>query len=105
MSQENLEGIVSPPDNGPGGTRQEPAELFLLESSKAPRPQLTEFLRRNTSIQLLNLSESTDPFSSMVERDHQKLRGSIILLEYETSTDYQGIIDRFLRERVSNHEH
>ena len=104
LSQENLEGIISRPDSGPGGTRQEPAELFLLESSKAPRPQLTEFLRRNTSIELLNLSESTDPFSSMVELDHQKIRGSIILLEYETSSDYEGIVDRFLAEGVSNAE-
>jgi len=75
-----------------------------LESSKAPRPQLTEFLRRNSSIELLNLSESTDPFSSMVELDHQKIRGSIILLEYDTNSDYEGVVDKFLAEGISNAE-
>jgi hypothetical protein len=104
LSQENLEGVVSPLDNGPGGTYQAPAELFLLESSKAPRPQLTEFLRRNTGMELLNLSESTDPFSSIVDLDHQKIRGSIILLEYETSSDYEGVVDKFLAEGISNAE-
>jgi hypothetical protein len=104
LGQENLEGIVSPLDNATGEKHQQPAELFLLESSKAPRPQLTEFLRRNTGMELLNLSESTDPFSSMVELDHQKIRGSIILLEYETSSDYEGVVDKFLAEGISNAE-
>src|SRR5436305_4663385 len=104
IGQENLQGQIAPIDKETTDKYQGPAELFLLESSKAPRPQLTEFLRRNTSIELLNLSESTDPFSSMVELDHQKIRGSIILLEYETSSDYEGIVDRFLAEGVSNAE-
>jgi hypothetical protein len=104
LGQENLEGIVSPLDEATGEKHQQPAELFLLESSKAPRPQLTEFLRRNTGMELLNLSESTDPFSSLVELDHQKVRGSIILLEYETSSDYEGVVDKFLAEGISNAE-
>src|SRR5207245_6214431 len=87
-----------------GCQRQTQAELFLLKSSKAPRPQLNEFLRRNTGIELLNLSESTDPFSSMVDLDHQKIRGSIILLEYDTNSDYEGIVDKFLAEGISNAE-
>lgn len=104
LSQENLEGTVSPLDNETGEKRQEPAELFLLESSKAPRPQLTEFLRRNNGVELLNLSESTDPFSSMVELDHQKIRGSIILLEYDSNSNYEGVVDKFLAEGISNAE-
>ncbi|TMI42587.1 hypothetical protein E6H21_00190, partial [Candidatus Bathyarchaeota archaeon] len=40
LGQENLEGTVSPLDKATGEKHQEPAELFLLESSKAPRPQL-----------------------------------------------------------------
>jgi hypothetical protein len=104
LNQENLEGIVSPLDKETGEKHQEPAELFLLESSKAPRPQLTEFLRRNTGIELLNLSESTDPFSSMIDLEHQKIRGSIILLEYETSSNYEAVVDKFLAEAISNAE-
>ncbi len=104
LGQENLEGTVSRLDNATGEKHQEPAELFLLESSKAPRPQLTEFLRRNSGMELLNLSESTDPFSSMVELDHQKIRGSIILLEYDTNSDYEVVVDKFLAEGISNAE-
>src|SRR6266702_2104592 len=104
LGQENLEGVVPPLDNEAGEKHQEPAELFLLESSKAPRPQLTEFLRRNSGMELLNLSESTDPFSSMVELDHQKIRGSIILLEYDTNSDYEVVVDKFLAEGISNAE-
>jgi hypothetical protein len=104
LSQENLDGIVSPIDSAIGEKHSEPAELFLLESHKAPRPQLTEFLRRNTGMELLNLSESTDPFSSIVDLDHQKIRGSIILLEYETSSNYEEVVDKFLAEGISNAE-
>jgi hypothetical protein len=104
LSQENLEGRVSALENETSEKHQEPAELFLLESRKAPRPQLTEFLRRNTGMELLNLSESTDPFSSTVDLDHQKIRGSIILLEYETSSEYERVVDKFLAEGISNAE-
>ena len=104
LGQDNLTGIVSLPKSVADEKHQEPAEIFLLESSKAPRPQLTEFLRRNTGIELLNLSESTDPFSSMVELDHQKIRGSIILLEYDSNTDYADVIDKFLAEGIGNAE-
>lgn len=103
LSPENLEGTVSSFESGTE-KNQEPAELFLLESSKAPRPQLTEFLHRNNGIELLNLSESTDQFSSLVDLDHQKIRGSIILMEYETSSDYEQIVDKFLAEGISNAE-
>ncbi len=104
LGQESLSGVVSPPSNVTDEKHQEPAEIFLLESSKAPRPQLTEFLRRNTGMELLNLSESTDPFSSMVELDHQKIRGSIILLEYDSNSDYEDAVDKFLAEGISNAE-
>src|SRR5713226_7740196 len=103
LGQDNLAGVVSSP-SGTEEKHQQRAELFLLESSKAPRPQLTEFLRRNSGMELLNLSESTDPFSSLVDLDHQRIRGSIILLEYETSSDYEGVVDKFLAEGISNAE-
>jgi hypothetical protein len=104
LGQENLSEVVSAAGNVTDEKHQEPAEIFLLESSKAPRPQLTEFLRRNTGMELLNLSESTDPFSSMVELDHQKIRGSIVLLEYDSNSDYEDVVDKFLTEGISNAE-
>src|SRR5712692_159588 len=33
------------------------AEMFLLESSQAPRPQVADFLQRNRDLELVNLSE------------------------------------------------
>jgi hypothetical protein len=104
LGQDNLAGMISLPSNVTDERHQEPAEIFLLESSKAPRPRLTEFLRRNIGIELLNLSESTDPFSSMVELDHQKIRGSIILLEYDSNSSYEDVVDKFLAEGISNAE-
>ncbi len=80
------------------------SEILLLESSKAPRPQLTEFLQRNSEIELLNLSESTNPFSALLGLDHQQLRGSAILFEYDNSSDYESAIDKFFAEGTSNAE-
>src|SRR5207247_5212129 len=40
----------------------------------------------------------------MVELDHQKRRGSIVLLEYDTNSDYKGIVNKFLAEGISNAE-
>ncbi len=79
-------------------------ELLLLESSKAPRPQLTAFLRRDTGIELLNLSESTDTFSALFNLDHQQLRGSAILFEYDNSSGYEAAVEKFFSEASGNAE-
>jgi len=104
IGQENLQGQIAPIDKETTDKYQGPAELFLLESSKAPRPQLTEFLRQNTGVELLNLSESTEPFSSLVNLDHQQIRGSVILFEYDSNSDYESAGDKFLAEGTSNAE-
>ena len=104
IDRQNLEEKISPLSNGEGNTRQQPAELFLLESSKAPRPKLTDFLHKNPEFELLNLSESTDPFSSLIDLDHQKIRGTVALLEYDSNADYEGAVDKFLSEGMSNAE-
>lgn len=84
--------------------QRKPGELLLLESSKAPRPQLTEFLRQDTGIELLNLSESTDTFSALFNLDHQQLRGSVILFEYDNSSGYETAVDKFFDEATGNAE-
>ncbi len=104
IDRRSLQGRINPLNVEEGETRQQPAELFLLESSKAPRPQLTEFLHRNSEFELLNLSESTDPFSSLINLDHQKIRGTVSLLEYDSSADYEGAVEKFLAEGMSNAE-
>ncbi len=104
LGRENLGSTLARSDREIAGKHQEPAELFVLESGKAPRPQLAEFLHRNAGMELLNLSVSTEPFSSRVNLDHQKIRGSTILLEYEPNSDYENIVDKFLTEGIGNAE-
>lgn len=104
IDEKNIRGQIAPINEVTDEKRQGPAEIFLLESSKAPRPRLTEFLRQNEGIELLNLSESTESFSSLVGFDHLKLRGSAILLEYDNTSDYEGAVDKFLAEGISNAE-
>lgn len=83
---------------------QSSAEVFLLEDTNALRPQLTEFLHQNNDMEFLNLSEANDPFSTIINMNREKVRGSTALLEYDTNTDYESIVDRFLAEGLSNAE-
>jgi len=80
------------------------AEVLLLESSKAPRPQVAEFLQRNGDIELVNLSEASDPFSTLVNLDHPKIEGSKILLEYSSNANFEDLVKRFFDEGIANAE-
>src|SRR5213594_1951891 len=52
-------------------SKNEPeAEVLLLESIQAPRPQVADFLQKNGDVELVNLSEASDPFSTLVNLDH-----------------------------------
>ena len=104
LDQENLRGKISPIDGDTVDKGRRHSELYLLESSKAPRVQLIEFLHQNSGLELLNLSESTESFSSMINLDHQKIRGSTILLEYDSNADVEGVVDKFYSEGISNAE-
>ena len=104
IDEENIHGEIPPVVENIDDKHQGPAEIFLLESSKAPRSQLTEFLRQNAGMELLNLSESTESFSSLIGFDHQKLRGSAMLFEYDNNSDYEDAVDKFLAEGISNAE-
>lgn len=104
IGKENLQTRIAPLNEEKGEKQTGPSEILLLESSKAPRPQLTEFLRQNTGIELLNLSQSTDPFSALFNLNHQELHGSVILFEYNDNSDFEPVIDKFLTEGTSNAE-
>ncbi len=80
------------------------SELFLLETSKAPRSQVADLISQNTDLQLLDLSERASPFSSRVQLDHAKLQRSSILLEYDSASDYEDTVDKFLTEAIANAE-
>jgi hypothetical protein len=80
------------------------AEMFLLESSQAPRPQVADFLQRNRDVELVNLSEASDPFSTLVNLDHEKMEGSKILLEYSSNANFEDLVNKFFDEGIANAE-
>jgi hypothetical protein len=80
------------------------AEMFLLESSQAPRPQVADFLQRNRDLELVNLSEASDPFSALVNLNHQKMEGSKILLEYSSNANFEDLVSKFFDEGIANAE-
>jgi len=80
------------------------AEVLLLESSKAPRPQVAEFLQKNGDVELVNLSEASDPFSTLVNLDHPKIEGSKILLEYSSNANFEDLVKKFFDEGIANAE-
>src|SRR5216683_2050908 len=80
------------------------AEMFLLESSQAPRLQVADFLQRNRDVELVNLSEASDPFSTLVNLDHQKMEGSKILLEYSSNANFEDLVSKFFDEGIANAE-
>ncbi|HZD12161.1 MAG TPA: hypothetical protein VE177_01405, partial [Candidatus Binatus sp.] len=83
---------------------QNASQLYLLESSKAPRLLLSEFLKNNREVEVLNLSETKDTFSSLIGLDHQRVQGLKILLDYDSSINYEDIVIRFFAESTSNAE-
>lgn len=80
------------------------AEVLLLESSQAPRPQVNQFLENNKDTELVNLSEASDPFSTLISSDHRKMEGSTILLEYSSNSSVEDLVSKFFDEGVANAE-
>jgi len=86
-------------------SKNEPeAEVLLLESSKAPRRQVAEFLQKNGDVELVNLSEASDPFSTLVNLDHPRIEGSKILLEYSSNSNFEDLVKKFFDEGIANAE-
>src|SRR5438552_2549776 len=86
-------------------SKNEPeAEVLLLESSQAPRPQVADFLQKNGDVELVNLSEASDPFSTLVNLGHPKIEGSKILLEYSSNSNFEDLVKKFFDEGIANAE-
>jgi len=86
-------------------SKNEPeAEVLLLESSQAPRPQVADFLQKNGDVELVNLSEASDPFSTLVNLDHPRIEGSKILLEYSSNSNFEDLVKKFFDEGIANAE-
>jgi len=86
-------------------SKNEPeAEVLLLESSQAPRPQVADFLQKNGDVELVNLSEASDPFSTLVNLDHPRIEGSKILLEYSSNSNFEDLVKKLFDEGIANAE-
>ncbi len=86
-------------------SKNEPeAEVLLLESIQAPRPQVADFLQKNGDVELVNLSDASDPFSTLVNLDHRRIEGSKILLEYSSNSNLEDLVKKFFDEGIANAE-
>jgi len=102
LERQDLQGSI---ESIKSDSRNEPeAEVLLLESSQAPRPQVADFLQKNGDVELVNLSEASDPFSTLVDMDHPRIEGSKILLEYSSNSNFEDLVKKFFDEGISNAE-
>ncbi len=76
------------------------SQLFLVERSRTPGPRLDDFLKRNEDIQVIDLSEPKEYFSSLINFKHEQLQGSKILLEHDSSADL-GVVEKFFMEGIA----
>jgi hypothetical protein len=104
LERQDLQRSLGSITNGSKTSKEPEAEVLLLESSKAPRPQVAEFLHKNEDIELVNLSEASDPFSALVNLSHQEIEGSKILLEYSSNGNFEDLVNKFFDEGIANAE-
>jgi hypothetical protein len=102
LERKDLQGSVGPIARDSKSELE--AEVLLLESNQAPRPQVADFLLKNGDVELVNLSEASDPFSTIFNLSHQKIEGSKILLEYSSSTNFEDLVRKFFDEGIANAE-
>jgi len=104
LERQDLQGLIGSVAKQSKNPSEPEAEVFLLESSKAPRPQVADFLQKNADVELVNLSEASDPFSTLVNIDHPKIEGSKILLEYSSNANFEDLVKKFFDEGIANAE-
>jgi hypothetical protein len=104
LGRQELQGSMGSIAKESKNPNEPEAEMFLLESSQAPRLQVADFLQRNRDVELVNLSEASDPFSTLVNLDHQKMEGSKILLEYSSNANFEDLVNKFFEEGIANAE-
>ncbi len=104
LERQDLQGSMASIARESKNSSEPEAEVLLLESSKAPRPQVADFLQKNGDVELVNLSEASDPFSTLVNMDHPRIEGSKILLEYSSNANFEDLVKKFFDEGIANAE-
>jgi hypothetical protein len=68
-------------------------------------PGVLELLQEaNPTARVIDLAMQQDAFSSMVNMKHQDILGNRLLLEYEPTTRYEEVVQKFVREFQANVE-
>src|SRR5437899_9956866 len=104
LERQELQGSMGSIAKEAKNPNEAEAEMFMLESSQAPRLQVADFLQKNGDVELVNLSEASDPFSTLVNLDHQKMEGSKILLEHSSNANFEDLVNKFFDEGIANAE-
>ncbi len=58
----------------------------------------------NPTARVIDLAMQQDTFSSMISLKHQDILGNRLLLEYEPTSDYEEVVQKFVREFQANVE-
>lgn len=78
--------------------RSEETRLFLLDCGQIDKQKLDAILKKFPSIQFLDLAESKNSFSRLLNSTHEALEGKKILLLLNGAAEYVSFTKDFVRE-------
>ena len=99
---EDLIGTITIPDSTPGSRHV--GRIWALNVDGAHAGILDLLQRVNPTARVIDLAMQQDTFSSMFNMKHQDILGNRLLLEYEPTSDYEEIVQKFVREFQANVE-
>jgi len=99
---EDLIGTITIPDSTPRSRHV--GRIWALNVDGAHAGILDLLQRVNPTARVIDLAMQQDTFSSMFNMKHQDILGNRLLLEYEPTSDYEEIVQKFVREFQANVE-
>ena len=99
------------PEGSGVGILYEPflVELTAINVEHMSKDETQEILKafgggKCTATRVLDFIEHQDAFSKRINTSHLQLRGSKILLEFDPTSDYEKVVEDFVKEAVANFE-
>ena len=99
---EDLIGTITIPDSTPRSRHV--GRIWALNVDGAHAGILDLLQRVNSTTRVIDLAMQQDTFSHMLSMKHQDILGNRLLLEYEPTSDYEEIVQKFVREFQANVE-
>jgi hypothetical protein len=99
---QNIIDKIAIPESTPGSRRV--GRIWALNVEGAHAGILDLLQRVNPTARVIDLAMQQDSFSSMFNMKHQDILGNRLLLEYEPTSDYEEIVQKFAREFQANVE-